>query len=196
VSPARARSRARARAAAAKRARPRGIASERILYATEEALESDCAKSGRFVVYDLEGTFGGEGFRDTAQTRHRMPVLDTWTPQDQEGATGCASAHYFASRGDGVFANSFYEQGVRFLDVSNPRDVRQIGWWRPAGANTFATYWHKGYVFVADFARGVEILRFDAAPGKSKSVSAPPLAARAGTREMDPRLGFLCPLPA
>jgi len=171
-----------------------GIAADRILYGTEESLDSDCSKSGRFVTYDLAGTFDGEGFRDTAQTRHRMEVLDTWTPQDAEGATGCASAHYFSSRGDGVFANAFYEQGVRFLDVSNPRAIRQIGWWRPDDANTWAAYWHKGYVFVADFTRGVEVLRFDGAAGQAQQVKAPALASHAQRQEMDPRFGSLCPL--
>ncbi|CAA9481167.1 MAG: hypothetical protein AVDCRST_MAG85-681, partial [uncultured Solirubrobacteraceae bacterium] len=169
------------------------IANERVLYATEENLNSDCGKSGRFVTYDLQGTFDGEGFRDTAKTKHRMQVLDTWTPEKAEGATGCASAHYFASRGDGLFANAFYEQGVRFLDVSNPSDIRQVGWWRPDDANTFATYFRDGHVFVADFTRGVEILKFDGHPGKAKTRTAPSLD-RAITRRMDPSLGFLCPL--
>jgi hypothetical protein len=171
------------------------IADERILYATEENLDDDCAKSGRFVAYDLTGTFGGEGFRDVATAKHRMKVLDTWTPEAQEGATGCASAHYFASRGDGLFANAFYEQGVRFLDVSNPQNIRQVGWWRPDDANTFATYFRDGHVFVADFTRGVEILKFDGRPSAAKQVKAPALG-RAVTRRMDPELGFLCPLEA
>ena len=133
---------------------------ERILYGTEENIVSDCATSGRFATYDLEGTFDGEGFKDIKTTKHRMKVLDTWTPEKQEGSTGCASAHYFDSRGDGLFANAFYEQGVRVLDLSDPRDIRQVGWYRPSDANAFAPYWYKGHLFVADFTRGVDILKF------------------------------------
>ena len=194
--PRRVRKKARARAASVTAAAATaGIPAERILYGTEEALSSDCKSSGRFATYDLAGTFDGEGFRDTARTKHRMQVLDTWTPEKAEGATGCASAHYFASRGDGVLANAFYDQGVRFLDASDPRDIRQIGWWRPAaGVNTWATYWHEGLVFVADQERGIEILRFKGTAGRAKAVRAPALGGLA-SREMDPDLGYLCPLP-
>jgi LVIVD repeat len=167
---------------------------ERTLYATEENITSDCATSGRFVTYDLQGTFGGEGFRDTATTKNRMHVLDTWTPEHQAGTSGCASSHYFTSRGDGVFANAFYEQGVRFLDVSNPSDIRQVGWYRPDDANTWAAYWHGGLVYVADLARGVDILRFDGGPA-SRAVSAPVTAARDSGLRFDRNFfGGLCPL--
>jgi len=209
VKPKRKRSKARRGKCTAAKKRPRkvravkaaagattgGIAAERILYGTEEALSSDCKASGRFVTYDLEGTLDGEGFRDTAKTKHRMRVFDTWTPEKAEGADGCASAHYFSSRGDGVFANAFYDQGVRFLDVSDPRDIRQIGWWRPAsGVNTWATYWRDGLVYVADQTAGIEILRFKGSASRSKTVRAPALGERA-TQAMDAKLGYLCPLP-
>jgi len=172
-----------------------GLTPERVLYGTEEALESSCESSGRFVTYDLEGTFGGEGFEDIDKTKHRMTALDTWTPENAEGADGCESAHYFASRGDGVFANAFYGQGVRFLDVSDPKDIRQIGFWRPSGANTWAPYWHKGKVYVADNALGVAILEFSGS-AKSKTVSAP--AKRMAVKQHFERryLGGLCPLPS
>jgi hypothetical protein len=123
-----------------------------------------------------------------------MRALDTFTPEGQEGSSGCASAHYFASRGDGVFANAFYEQGVRFLDLSDPADIRQIGWYRPADANVWAPYWHKGHVFVADFTRGVDIVAFSGS-ARSRTVRAP---ARAATRRgaFDRAwAGGLCPLP-
>ena len=82
------------------------------------------ASSGRFVTYDLASTLRGQGFRDTARTKHRMRALDTFTPEGQEGGDSCASAHYFAARSDGVFANAFYESGLRFLDVSRPWNIR------------------------------------------------------------------------
>ncbi|HEX8082758.1 MAG TPA: hypothetical protein VF529_00620 [Solirubrobacteraceae bacterium] len=169
---------------------------ERILYGTEENITSDCASSGRFVTYDLRDTLRGEGFRDTARTKHRMRALDTWTPEGAGGSSGCASAHYFSSRGDGVFANAFYEQGVRFLDVSDPQDIRQIGWWRPSDANTWAAYWHDGYVFVADLQRGVEVLRFEGEAGRAKNVRGPNGGAARARLRMDRGFGYLCPLDA
>jgi hypothetical protein len=167
---------------------------ERVLYGTEENVVSECETAGRFATYDLEGTFDGEGFKDIKTTKHRMKALDTWTPEKQEGSSGCASAHYFDSRGDGIFANSFYEQGVRFLDVSNPSDIRQVGWYRPSDANVWAPYWHKGYVFVADFTRGVDVLKFN---GSKRSVTrTAPVRNVVKGSAFDPQyLGGLCPLP-
>jgi hypothetical protein len=174
---------------------PAGLTRKRVLYATEENISPLCSDSGRFTTYDLKGTFRGQGWRNIARTHHRMRVLDTWTPEDQEGAAGCSSAHYFTSRGDGVFANAFYEQGVRFLDVSDPRDIRQIGWYRPTDSNTWAAYWHAGLVYVADVQRGVDVLRFRGRPGARARVAAPRDGPVRFTR-MDAASGYLCPARA
>jgi hypothetical protein len=174
---------------------PEFTMAERTLLGTEENVVSDCKTAGRFAAFDLLGTFKGEGFKDTARTKHRMSVFDTWTPEGQGGSSGCASAHYFAARGDGITANSFYEQGVRFLDVSEPRDIRQVGWYRPSDANVWAPYWHDGLVFVADFTRGVDILRFTGSR-RSRTLKAPLLPKRnAALRFESGYLGGLCPLP-
>jgi hypothetical protein len=163
-----------------------------ILYGTEENITSNCATSGRFTTYDLRGSFDGEGFKDIATTKFRMTALDTWTPDKAEGATGCASAHYFSDRGDGLIAAAFYGQGTRFLDASDPRDIRQVGYYRPASANTWAAYWRNGLVYIADNGRGIDIVSFNG--GTGETVAAPPLAAAISTPAMDPQLGYLCPL--
>jgi len=173
-----------------------GLSRNDVLMATEENIVTDCATSGRFATYDLRGTYDGEGFKDTAKTKHRMKVLDTWTPEGQAGASACASSHYFASRGDGITANAFYEQGVRFLDSSDAGDIRQIGFFRETDSNTWAAYWHKGNVFVADFARGIDVLSFDGAPARAQTVRVPQAAttARSGLRFAPSSFGGLCPL--
>ena len=172
--------------------------SGQVLYATEENLSSNCATSGRFTTYDLRGSWNGQGWRDIAETRFRLRALDTWTPEEQEGADGCASAHYLDDRGDGVLAYAFYGQGTRFLDVSDPQDIRQIGYFRPDDANTWAPYWRKvgeeWFVFIADNARGVDIVRFTDGSGSAPTVAPPALAGRAPSLEMDAELGYLCPL--
>jgi hypothetical protein len=166
-----------------------------VLYATEENVTTECGKTGVFVTYDLRGSFRGQGFRDIAKTKFRLRALDTWTPEKQPGSDGCASAHYFADRGDGLLAQAFYEQGVRFLDVSKPRHIRQVGWYRADDGRTWAAYWHRGLVYVADFNRGVEILRFKGGRA-AKTVKAPASAAsaRRGPLRPDPVWGPLCPL--
>ncbi|MDQ3991831.1 MAG: hypothetical protein M3245_05925, partial [Actinomycetota bacterium] len=167
-----------------------------VLYGTEENITSNCTTSGRFATYDLRGSLDGEGWKDIATTKFRMRVLDTWTPQGKEGTTACASAHYLADRGDGILAYAFYGQGTRFLDVSDPTDIRQVGYFRPNGASTWAPYWKSiggtEYVFVADNARGVDILRFHGAAGTEEAVP-PPLPGPVPAVPMDERLGFMCP---
>jgi hypothetical protein len=148
-----------------------------VLYATEEVTgASSCAGFGRFAIYDLRGSFHGAGWRNIDKTHYRMHQLSTWTPEKQPGSNGCDSAHYFTDRGDQLLAGAYYTQGTRFLDVSNPRHPRQVAYYRPNDANTWASYWHKGYVFIADFTRGVDIIKLGGQTAAAPTVVAPPLA--------------------
>jgi hypothetical protein len=163
-----------------------------VLVATEEVTESDCPGSGKLVTYDLRSTYGGAGFRSTPAHRFRMKVLDTWTPEKQAGSSGCDSAHYFTSR-DGILAMAFYRQGTRFLDVRDPRTIKQVGFYRPLDAETWAAYWRPGgYVFVADVVRGVDVLKV----GKlQNTVAAPARAGRPTLNRPDPVWRWMCQVP-
>ena len=168
-----------------------------LLLATEENVVTDCPTAGRFATYDLRGTYDGEGFRPETDKAATMKALDTWTPENQPGSTGCASSHYFTSRGDGITANAFYTQGVRFLDTSDPTDIRQVGYFVNSDSDTWAAYWHSGYVFVADFQRGVDILKFDGHAGTSPTVRAPRVRTQAPALHFSRSVfGGLCPLDA
>ncbi len=161
--------------------------------ATEEVTGSNCPGSGKLASYDLTNTYGGAGFRSTPAKKFRMTLLDTWTPERQAGSTGCDSAHYFQDRGNGLLAAAFYGQGTRFLDVRNPRDIKQVGFYRPDDANVWAAYWRPGgYVFVADFTRGVDVIRVGAL---SNSVTAPALPARSVANVPSSQFGWLCQVP-
>ena len=133
-------------------------------------------------------------------------MLDTWTPEGADGSTGCASAHYFDDRGDGLLAYSFFGQGIRFLDASDPTDIRQVGYFRADGNNTWEAYWYRGHVFVADNGRGVDILRFRDAPATAEvglsaneALVAPPLPpaeqARLRAAQADLATAGVCLLP-
>jgi len=112
-----------------------------VLYATEEDTTTDCKLAGRFLTYDIGGSYHGEGFANTDKTHFRLAKLDQWTPQGQPGSTGCDSAHWFTERGQThLIAEAFYSQGTRFLDVSDPRHIRQAGYFN-AGGDTWAAYW-------------------------------------------------------
>ena len=165
-----------------------------VLIGTEENLASNCEQSGKAATFDLKGTYTGAGWKKG----HRMRTLDTWTPEDAPGATRCESAHYFADRGDGVLAWAFYGQGTRFLDVSDPRRIRQIGYYRPDDTSAWAAYFHKGYVYVADNERGVDVLTFGGKAARSRTLVAPArrTPSRTPLRFAPSReLGWLCPVP-
>jgi hypothetical protein len=163
-----------------------------LVIGTEENVTSSCETAGKAATFDLRGTYNGSGWRKGA-----MRELGTWTPEDADGATGCASAHYFADRGDGILAWAFYGQGTRFLDVSNPRRIRQVGYFRPDDASTWAAYFHKGYVFVADNQRGIDVIRFNGrGGGRGRTLVAPPLRRTSFPLRFvaSEQYGWLCPV--
>jgi hypothetical protein len=101
---------------------------------------------------------------------------------------------------------SFYSQGSRFLDISDPTDPTEIAYFRP-GTGTWATYPHKGLYYSAD-RNGVYVLRLTVKAGElSEAVDTAPLfaAMEASAIEADPAeealaalerpIGFQCSIP-
>lgn len=135
-----------------------------IVYATEESFLPGCASDGVLTISSLDGSYQGEGWRSTPEKPFRMRSIGTWSVAGQEGSDPVSddcSAHYFDLRGQ-VLVQSFYAQGTRFLDVSDPSNPTQIAYFRPADAASWAPYWHDGYVYVADNKRGIDILKLTA----------------------------------
>ena len=127
---------------------------------------------GRFVTTSLAGSYNGAAWNPALSKTNRyfLRELDSYSARDYPGANPGAScsAHWFTVQGDMV-AIAFYGQGVRILDVSDPTDIKQAGYIRiPAvttGAtqpanNSSAAYWHNGFVYVADYSRGIDVLRY------------------------------------
>ncbi|GAA2083957.1 LVIVD repeat-containing protein [Actinomadura alba] len=132
-----------------------------ILVVTEETFNDGCANDGLTVIASLKGSYGGQGWRSTPEAPFRLRTLSTWSVAGQEGSrddSGDCSAHYFDVK-DGVIAQAFYGQGTRFLDITDPTNPRQIAYYRPDDARAWASYFHGGYVYVADNARGIDILK-------------------------------------
>lgn len=79
---------------------------------------------------------------------------------------------------------AWYGQGLRLLDVSDARDVRQIGYYRVTGSteeessNSWDLAWNGRYVYLFDMNRGIEVLelkssRKAAAVSRLRTVRAP-----------------------
>lgn len=171
-----------------------------------------CAGAGSFQTWGLTAATTSTGaaklvLLDMFTTELESLVKGTgWAP-----ATGLCSAHYFDYR-DGIVAQGWYEEGTRFLDVRDPTDVRQVGYWVPAKGETWSVVYPPTdptgeIVYALDFARGIDVLRLDRsslrerrAPvrrswlsgdqGRADGVTARTGLTRAG------RYGFVCRLRA
>jgi hypothetical protein len=144
-----------------------------LIYATEEDFRGGCG-DGVFAISELQGSFGGEGWLSTPAAPFRLKTVGTWTVNGKEGnsTSGDCSAHYFQMQ-DGIVAYAFYSQGTRFLDVSDPTNIQQVGYFRPNGGTAWAPYFHNGLVYIADNRRGVDIVRPLATAGVTAKVAEP-----------------------
>lgn len=103
------------------------------------------------------------------------PVSDTNLNAWQNGnppanaPLGC-SGHWFTER-NGLVAAAWYEHGTRFFDINQVTGkINQVGFFQPVVGSASAAYWvGNSHVYVVDYERGIDILRFDR--------SAPPAAA-------------------
>jgi hypothetical protein len=139
-----------------------------LLYVTNENI-IDCSVAGELKVVSLAGSYNGEGWASTAQNPFRLNLVGHWSPWGKPGSatSGSCSAHWFTVNGNTV-VQAWYGQGTRFLDMSDPANPTQVGYFRvPSGTDgvtsgsASATYWHNGYVYVADYRRGIDTLKFD-----------------------------------
>jgi hypothetical protein len=93
------------------------------------------------------------------------PVNGSWADGDPAvNALGC-SGHWFTVR-DRMVAASWYEHGVRFVEVDEQGSFTQRGFFQPVVTEAGASHWVVGedgteYVYAMDYARGIDILRFD-----------------------------------
>jgi hypothetical protein len=141
---------------------------------TDEEQPGSCNGQGKFETWKIVNTIGA------------MKPLDTWQTELDGFLTGGGadskapvtincSSHWFDYR-SGVAAVGWYEQGVRFLDVRNPKNIRQIGYYLPADGSTWAAYWvptATDLVYTADVTRGLDVIRIT----NASDPAAPPVTA-------------------
>jgi hypothetical protein len=162
---------------------------------TDETPPGGCRGQGKFETWSVSMRPGG------------LRPLDTWMTElngsDSKAiaAVNCSS-HWFDEHRD-LVAVGWYEQGTRFLDVHDPRDIRQVGFYLPANGSTWAAYWSptdptRSIVYTADAYLGVDVLRIDRKADLSMmpSVTAPiPASWLTATPSYAPSetWGFACP---
>jgi hypothetical protein len=125
-----------------------------------------CKGAGSFQTWGITGQRTSTGARKLVLLDLFTTELDNlvqgkgWAP-----VTGLCSAHYFDER-DGLVAIGWYEEGTRFLDVRDPAGIRQVGYWVPTKGETWSVLFPPTdptgeIVYALDFARGIDVLRFD-----------------------------------
>ena len=175
-----------------------GVADENIVLMTEEDFTEPCDQGGRIVAADITDSLGGEpATNSTLAQPFRLKALSAFHPAQDAPDTAApitsCSAHYFELSGSTIAAG-WYGQGLRLIDASNARDLRQVGFYYVTGTDpatnpssvSWDTAWHGDLVYLFDMARGIEILRLkggEAAAASMPTVQSPaakadPLAAR------------------
>jgi hypothetical protein len=165
-----------------------------VVLVTNENNDTDCTKAGYFLIASLAGSHDGVENVTSATRLNRLaayrtagqpgefhgtdPKIDPNTGQPT--VIGDCSAHWFTVKGN-IVALGNYEQGTRFLDISDPTNPKQVGWYRvpvrkadPDGkpdiisSDTAGAYWHGKYVYIADYQRGVDIIKLADADMRGK----------------------------
>jgi len=106
------------------------------------------------------------------------PVNGNWADGDPAAnALGC-SGHWFTVR-DNMIAASWYEHGIKLIEI-DPETAKftQQGYFQPVVTEAGASHWvtdseGNEYVYSVDYARGIDIIRFDraAAPPSEQELS-------------------------
>ena len=143
---------------------PRNGQDKFILSSFETNETPNCALSGEVSTWDATRW----------PTTHKITRLDSFhlsngtyvdgNPPANPGL-GC-SPHWMQPRPDfyngGIVALGAYDHGLKFLKVGHKGGIKEVGHFLPAGAETSAAYWVTPHiVYTVDYARGVDIVRFD-----------------------------------
>jgi hypothetical protein len=126
--------------------------SDRTLLVTEEDLRPGCRRAGTFQTWAI----GGRGV---------ARPLDRFGVERDGRARILCSSHYFEHR-DGLVAAGFFEQGVRFLSVDDPRRIRQVGYYLADPAMVWGAMYARAdpagrVVHVLDHAKGIDVIEVD-----------------------------------
>jgi hypothetical protein len=183
---------------------PRGGTDRFMLAMFETNATPNCAAgSGEFTVFDATQW----------QTTGKFKPLQSFFLSSGDFADGNppanglgCSPHWFNVRPSwqdgGVVAMGAYDHGTKFLRVDDAGKITEVGHFLPPGTNASAAYWITcDVVYVVDYTRGIDILRFkDQAtacqgpsseqPSSNEPVSTPSADAPTCVRRRDFRISL------
>lgn len=125
------------------------------------------AGSGPFVTYDLRN-FDTEDAAPFKPVDVFRPINGDYQNGDPAVNTLGCSGHWFdispaSTHEKIVTANAWYEHGTRILEVDGATgEIGQVGYFQPVVGSASAAYWiDDEYIYVVDYERGIDILRFN-----------------------------------
>ena len=161
------------------------VANGNVVLVTEEDYANDgdevaCDRAGTFQtweVVDLDGDAYRTANPDAEPNKGTMRVLDAINAPHEGGgglttpAGAFCSAHWFDYHQSGIVAQGYYQQGLRLIDVRNPRDLEQFGFFTGGATNVWDAYWaperdaagvaipgrKSNLVYTVDVTKGVEV---------------------------------------
>ena len=142
---------------------PNGGTDRWILMQGEDNANPRCQdQTGPFATFDTTGWQKTHTFKKVADFRVTNGVYADGNPP--ANALGC-SAHWFKAHetfnDGGLVTIAFYEHGTRFLQVTADGKIKEVGYFLPYSGSSSAAYWvNKEIVYVADYTRGLDILRW------------------------------------
>ena len=138
--------------------------------------------------------------------RHQLLPVSTWDAPNGAASSGLAhdvlgfcSSHWFTMNDHQVIADAWYSAGVRFLDVSNPRHIRPIGFF--SGDSNIASQavfapGRPDIAYIADYARGLDVVKIDNAGVGAKTVNSPlKVSSAAHLLHSSADFGWVCAQP-
>ncbi|MGH3071531.1 MAG: CARDB domain-containing protein [Gaiellaceae bacterium] len=121
-----------------------------LMLVTDEDLHNGCGNAGGITAVRLSPSL-------TSATELSEWFIPFGTP-----APVC-SVHVFSSEGSLVFLGS-YNAGLQVVDYADPANPRQVGHFIAEGATSWGALHHRGYVYVGDMSRGLDVFRWTGPP--------------------------------
>jgi hypothetical protein len=203
-----------------------------VLLVTEEDYgHKPCDTAGAFETWHVPYLDAGHYLTDNPELQRNggtITPLDLWTTELLDGSVPApavgvfCSAHYFDVHQDGFVAQGWYQQGARILDVRDPTDIQQVGYWFTGASEAWDAKWvpqrdQSGATIVDEFgavqksstvyvldAHGIDVLDVTLPEGPAEPVRAPILPAWVGANaetvatlesRRSQQWGYACVLP-
>lgn len=154
--------------------------------ATNNFAGSDCQGDGEIATYDTAEIRAAEQYAAEhpdeawgagAATPPVFKKLGTWRIAPGRGVWTDGKApghvlyceHWFDTHPEwnngGLVVTGHYDSGTRFLSVDAAGAIKEVGWFAPVAGYTGSAFWvSKDIVYVLDYRRGLDILRFTPTP--------------------------------